>query len=278
VDLKLIKLRSGDEKMNCFRMDLKRSIFCKKFIFVVIATYLVLLASTWNEFQTSTWWGDSTGAVGSVNIISTTLAFDKFKVVIVFFLGGLYTGSYCSDENSRYLRSIFTRTTLLSYTISRFVVNFIAIMMGMLIVFILYIGIGFCAGLPLVSENIKNLYYGAFAWDHPMIYSIMMALQFGVITAACSGTGLLLSVYQPNLFVSVGMCGLVFYAATSYIPTESIFSILILLSMLPTFPTRLATPHTLMFLWGMLYPLTVYAFCAFFFARRLEWRKKHGLI
>jgi len=278
VDLKLIKLRSGDEKMNCFRMDLKRSIFCKKFIFVVIATYLVLLASTWNEFQTSTWWGDSTGAVGSVNIISTTLAFDKFKVVIVFFLGGLYTGSYCSDENSRYLRSIFTRTTLLSYTISRFVVNFIAIMMGMLIVFILYIGIGFCAGLPLVSENIKNLYYGAFAWDHPMIYSIMMALQFGVITAACSGTGLLLSVYQPNLFVSVGMCGLVFYAATSYIPTESIFSILILLSMLPTFPTRLATPHTLMFLWGMLYPLTIYAFCAFFFARRLEWRKKHGLI
>ena len=276
--MKLIKLRSGDEKMNCFRMDLKRSIFCKKFIFVVIATYLVLLASTWNEFQTSTWWGDSTGAVGSVNIISTTLAFDKFKVVIVFFLGGLYTGSYCSDENSRYLRSIFTRTTLLSYTISRFVVNFIAIMMGMLIVFILYIGIGFCAGLPLVSENIKNLYYGAFAWDHPMIYSIMMALQFGVITAACSGTGLLLSVYQPNLFVSVGMCGLVFYAATSYIPTESIFSILILLSMLPTFPTRLATPHTLMFLWGMLYPLTVYAFCAFFFARKLEWRKKHGLI
>ena len=278
MDLKLIKLRSGDEKMNCFRMDLKRSIFCKKFIFVVIATYLVLLASTWNEFQTSTWWGDSTGAAGSVNIISTTLAFDKFKVVIVFFLGGLYTSSYCSDENSRYLRSIFTRTTLLSYTISRFVVNFIAIMMGMLIVFILYIGIGFCAGLPLVSENIKNLYYGAFAWDHPMIYSIMMALQFGVITAACSGTGLLLSVYQPNLFVSVGMCGLVFYAATSYIPTESIFSILILLSMLPTLPTRLATPHTLMFLWGMLYPLTVYAFCAFFFARRLEWRKKHGLI
>ena len=278
MDLKLIKLRSGDEKMNCFRMDLKRSIFCKKFIFVVIATYLVLLASTWNEFQTSTWWGDSTGAAGSVNIISTTLAFDKFKVVIVFFLGGLYTSSYCSDENSRYLRSIFTRTTLLSYTISRFVVNFIAIMMGMLIVFILYIGIGFCAGLPLVSENIKNLYYGAFAWDHPMIYSIMMALQFGVITAACSGTGLLLSVYQPNLFVSVGMCGLVFYAATSYIPTESIFSILILLSMLPTFPTRLATPHTLMFLWGMLYPLTVYAFCAFFFARRLEWRKKQGLI
>lgn len=264
--------------MSCFRMDLKRSIFCKKYIFIVVASVLVLLASTWNEFRHYTWWGHSAGEGSSISLLSNCLAFDKFKVVIVFLLGGLYTGSYCSDENSRYLRSIFTRTTLLSYTISHFVVNFIAILLGMLMAFILYIGIGFCAGLPLVSEDIKNLYYGAFAWDHPMIYSIMMALQFGVITAACSGIGLLLSVYQPNLFVSVGMCGLVFYVATSYIPTESIFSILVLLSMSPTFPTRLATPHALTFLWGMLYPFTVYAFCAFFFVRRLEWRKKHGLI
>ena len=111
-----------------------------------------------------------------------------------------------------------------------------------------------------------------------MIYLIMMALQFGVITAACSGTGLLLSAYQPNLFVAVGMCGLTFYAAASYIPYSSIFSVLGLISMMPTFSAGTATPHTLMFLWGMLYPLTVYAFCAFFFARRLEWRKKHGLI
>lgn len=99
-----------------------------------------------------------------------------------------------------------------------------------------------------------------------------------VITAACSGTGLLLSVYQPNLFVAVGMCGLTFYAAASYIPYSSIFSVLGLISMMPTFSAGTATPHMLMFLWGMLYPLTVYAFCAFFFARRLEWRKKHGLI
>ena len=59
---------------------------------------------------------------------------------------------------------------------------------------------------------------------------------------------------------------------------SSIFSVLGLISMMPTFSAGTATPHMLMFLWGMLYPLTVYAFCAFFFARRLEWRKKHGLI
>ena len=209
--------------MNCLRMDLRRSIFCKKFVLIVMATLLVLFASTWNEFQSYTWWGDSTGMQGCVNILYNSLAYDKFKVVIVFLFGGIYTGSYCSDENSRYLRSILNRTTLLSYTISRFLVNFIAIILGMIIVIGLYL-------------------------------------------------------YQPNLFVAVGMCGLTFYAAASYIPYSSIFSVLGLISMMPTFSAGTATPHTLMFLWGMLYPLTVYAFCAFFFARRLEWRKKHGLI
>lgn len=264
--------------MNCLRMDLRRSIFCKKFVLIVMATLLVLFASTWNEFQSYTWWGDSTGMQGCVNILYNSLAYDKFKVVIVFLFGGIYTGSYCSDENSRYLRSILNRTTLLSYTISRFLVNFIAIMLGMIIVIGLYLVVSVCAGLPLMSLGMKDLYYGSFSWNHPMIYSIMMALQFGAITAACSGTGLLLSAYQPNLFVAVGMCGLTFYAAASYIPYSSIFSVLGLISMMPTFSAGTATPHTLMFLWGMLYPLTVYAFCAFFFARRLEWRKKHGLI
>ena len=79
-----------------------------------MATLLVLFASTWNEFQSYTWWGDSTGMQGCVNILYNSLAYDKFKVVIVFLFGGIYTGSYCSDENSRYLRSILNRTTLLS--------------------------------------------------------------------------------------------------------------------------------------------------------------------
>ena len=126
--------------MNCLRMDLRRSIFCKKFVLIVMATLLVLFASTWNEFQSYTWWGDSTGMQGCVNILYNSLAYDKFKVVIVFLFGGIYTGSYCSDENSRYLRSILNRTTLLSYTISRFLVNFIAIMLGMIIV----IGLSYC--------------------------------------------------------------------------------------------------------------------------------------
>ena len=254
---------------NCFRMDLKRSIFCKKFCAVVIGVLIVLIISTWDDLKMYTRWVDVPGYSGPV---------DKFKIVVVFLLGGLYTGSYCSDMQSRYIRSIFTRTTITSYTLTRFAVNCLAIILGMLVSFGLYSILCLFGGMPLVGSYVEGFFYGAFAVRHPVFYLIMMALQFGVITVACSGIGLLLSVYQANLFVAVGTCGLVFYVAVSYIPSRSIFSILGLISMMPTFSAGTATPHTLMFLWGMLYPLTIYAFCAFFFARRLEWRKKHGLI
>ncbi len=66
-------------------------------------------------------------------------------------------------------------------------------------------------------KNIKNLYYGAFAWDHPMIYSIMMALQFGVITAAWQWHWVITVCLSAKPVCISCMCGLVFYAATSYI-------------------------------------------------------------
>ena len=261
---------------NCFRMDLKRSIFCKKFCAVVLGVLIVLIISTWDDLKMYTRWGDVPGYSGPVDTLAKSLAFDKFKIVVVFLLGGLYTGSYCSDMQSRYIRSIFTRTTITSYTLTRFAVNCLAIILGMLVSFGLYSILCLFGGMPLVGSYVEGFFYGAFAVRHPVFYLIMMALQFGVITVACSGIGLLLSVYQANLFVAVGTCGLVFYVAVSYIPSRSIFSILGLISMSSTWGSTVS--HRLMFLWGMLYPLTIYAFCAFFFARRLEWRKKHGLI
>ena len=239
---------------NCFRMDLKRSIFCKKFCAVVLGVLIVLIISTWDDLKMYTRWGDVPGYSGPVDTLAKSLAFDKFKIVVVFLLGGLYTGSYCSDMQSRYIRSIFTRTTITSYTLTRFAVNCLAIILGMLVSFGLYSILCLFGGMPLVGSYVEGFFYGAFAVRHPVFYLIMMALQFGVITVACSGIGLLLSVYQANLFVAVGTCGLVFYVAVSYIPSRSIFSILGLISMSSTWGSTVS--HRIMFLWGMLYPDT----------------------
>ena len=184
----------------------------------MLGVLIVLIISTWDDLKMYTRWGDVPGYSGPVDTLAKSLAFDKFKIVVVFLLGGLYTGSYCSDMQSRYIRSIFTRTTITSYTLTRFAVNCLAIILGMLVSFGLYSILCLFGGMPLVGS----------------------------------------------------------YVAVSYIPSRSIFSILGLISMSSTWGSTVS--HRIMFLWGMLYPLTIYAFCAFFFARRLEWRKKHGLI
>ena len=261
---------------NCFRMDMKRSVLCKKFILIVLGIVLVLVASTWDDLKIYTRWGDVPGYAGPVDTLAKSFAFDKFKIIIVFLCGGLYTGSYCGDVNSRYLRSVLTRTTIHSYVCMKFLTNFISIILGMLAAIGIYAILCIEAGMPLVGTYVEGFFYGEFAIQHPVLYLVMMALQFGVVIAACSGMGLLLSVYQSNLFVSIGMCGFVFFVAVSYIPLDSIFSVFGLVGMYSTLGVNV--PHKIMFLWGMLYPITMYTFCAFFFERRLEWRKKHGLI
>lgn len=69
---------------NCFRMDLKRSIFCKKFCAVVLGVLIVLIISTWDDLKMYTRWGDVPGYSGPVDTLAKSLAFDKFKIVVVF--------------------------------------------------------------------------------------------------------------------------------------------------------------------------------------------------
>ena len=149
-DLLETRLERGNDMSNCFRMDLKRSIFCKKFCAVVLGVLIVLIISTWDDLKMYTRWGDVPGYSGPVDTLAKSLAFDKFKIVVVFLLGGLYTGSYCSDMQSRYIRSIFTRTTITSYTLTRFAVNCLAIILGMLVSFGLYSILCLFGGMPLV--------------------------------------------------------------------------------------------------------------------------------
>ncbi|MEI3208895.1 MAG: hypothetical protein V8S84_14150 [Lachnospiraceae bacterium] len=52
---------------NCFRMDLKRSIFCKKFCAVVLGCVdSIDYASTWDEFKNVYDGGDVPGYSGPV--------------------------------------------------------------------------------------------------------------------------------------------------------------------------------------------------------------------
>lgn len=262
--------------MDCFSMDCKRGIFCARFVLIVLALTAVMIAAEGDNIALFLEHGSTN--MGAVEMIYNALGFDKYKVIIVFLLGGLCAGSFCVDTQSRYIRAMLARTSLFEYSLSRFTVNFIAVVLATVIAFVLFAVIMLCIGVPLWGGYLNEAYYNAIAIPHPWLFLLMQALQFGVIAAACSGIGLLFSAYQQNTFVAIGICGLVFYAAVSYIPLGSIFNLLIILQMSSPLPAGKSTPYALTFIWGMLYPTTVYVICGILFGRKLEWRKRYGLI
>lgn len=277
-----------DGKARMFRrlfcMDLKRSFSPGRFIAVVLVSALLLFVSCWDTIGAVMIWPaeERRHFYGAVDFLQKAMGFDVFKVVLVLLLSGLYTGSFCKDESGHYLRMILNRTNVTAYTWSRFLANLLTILTASIascyLAAVLFMG----AGFPVISEDrglLMNAFYSEILESYPLIYIGMTGLQFGMVTAAFSSLGLLLSAYQPNAFVSVGASGFLFFMSLNFrFLDETPFSILALVGMSSTLPSGQEASRLLMFIWGMLYPLLTIAICCGLFERRMKWRTVNGVI
>ena len=203
---------------------------------------------------------------------------DKFKVLMVMFTAGIYTAGFCYDFKHHYIRMILARTDLISYSISKFIVNTVAVVFACIASFYLFlvVAVGFL-GANLTQIKTVPCYY-QIGYKFPVLYIGIMGLQFGMVCAMSCAVGMLFSVFQPNTFVCIGISGMVFFSAISYIPLGSIFDVYNLISMQPTLPAGQETLQGIMFLWGMLYPICVILICTYLFYRRMKWREQNGLL
>ena len=237
--------------MNAMKMDAKRSICSVKMIIIIVALVFTLIFSSWDMIRASK---KDILAYGVIDMLGTALMMDKFKVLMVMFTAGIYTAGFCYDFKHHYIRMILARTDLISYSISKFIVNTVAV----------------------VFACISSFYQ--IGYKFPVLYIGMMGLQFGMVCAMSCAVGMLFSVFQPNTFVCIGISGMVFFSAISYIPLGSIFDVYNLISMQPTLPAGQETLQGIMFLWGMLYPVCVILICTYLFYRRMKWREQNGLL
>ena len=257
-------------------MDVKRGIFSLRFLVIVAGFTVILFLGTWDELQRFTQWGISPGGKGLIDILSGILLIDKFKIVLALLLGGLFTDSFSRDEKHHYLREILARTDLLWYCISRVSCNIITVLAGSFAGFAVYSLLVWGMGVPVCSTGMTATYYAA-AGTMPVLYLAMIALQFGAVTAACSNVALLFSAYQPDAFVSLGLCGMVFFIAVSFLPLATPFDVYNIIAMMPVFPGR-GGPAWANWLWGLLLPASVSGLCGVLFYRRMKWRKANGYI
>ncbi len=272
---------------NVFYMDLKRGMYNWRFVAVVIAAAAFLAASS-GDFIVQLWrigrdpvFMEGSGAV---DLLHSCMGFDVFKVVTVLLLSGLYAGSFCRDENSRYLRMILSRTDTLVYARTRFLSNLVIMLTASLAACWLCIGMLMLFGFSFISVDAEGgllgaAYYIGIIEQYPAVYVCMIGLQFGMVAAACSSAGILLSGYQANMYVTIGVSGFLFLILMSLpIINGTPFDVLNIVGMGAVLSAKEQTPYALSFAWGMLYPAVMIAVCCLLFERRMKWRAEHGII
>lgn len=263
--------------LNTFKSDFIRCFNLKKIIFILLAFVIVLLGGQTQYISIAAKFDyEQTG--GIVEILGNALSFDKFKIVMVVLLAALHTNSFCKDDNTHYIRMILNRTNLICYTQARFLTNTIIIICISILGFLLAAAVLF-PFFPLVPVlRDYDCYYKTLALNYPVLYLLLMGFQFGIVVAAFSSIGLVFSTFQPNSFVSIGLTGLVFFLSVSYIPPESVFDVLPLISMIPSFIKSTDASHILNLSWSIFYPAVVILACGYIFYRRLDWRIENGNI
>lgn len=128
--------------MNAMKMDAKRSICSVKMIIIIVALVFTLIFSSWDMIRASK---KDIFACGVIDMLGTALMMDKFKVLMVMFTAGIYTAGFCYDFKHHYIRMILARTDLISYSISKFIVNTVAVVFACIASFYLFlvVAVGF---------------------------------------------------------------------------------------------------------------------------------------
>ena len=234
--------------MNAMKMDAKRSICSVKMIIIIVALVFTLIFSSWDMIRASK---KDIFACGVIDMLGTALMMDKFKVLMVMFTAGIYTAGFCYDFKHHYIRMILARTDLISYSISKFIVNTVAVVFACIASFYLFlvVAVGFL-GANLTQIKTVPCYY-QIGYKFPVLYIGMMRLQFGMVCAMSCAVGMLFSVFQPNTLFAWNFGGTVFFSAIWLAdPLGSIFDVSNLISMQPTLPAGQETLQGIMFFMG----------------------------
>lgn len=93
-----------------FMMDCRRCFSPVRIGITVGILSLILILSERDMIRASSYvTGNETGIV---QVLEHVLQFDKFKLILIFLLAGVYTNSFCADDDSHFLRMVLGRTRL----------------------------------------------------------------------------------------------------------------------------------------------------------------------
>jgi hypothetical protein len=261
------------------KMDLIRCFTAARIILIIFVAALSFFLGAFKFNDNILWLLPFTHKYNSgiviVEYISQIVQIDTFKMVLVVILCIMYSDFFCKDKNSGYIRMVLNRTDITTYVQSNFFANTIAILIMSIVIFGIYILI-MLPHAALTGDTGNDIYYHNIMLNHPYIYVIMVALTFGMVTSMCSSFGILLSVFQPDRFVSIGTSGLLFFILISFSPKDGLFDFYAMVAMYPTIGNQIGENTWVDFLWGIIFPFWIICLNGFLFYKILVRRIKNG--
>lgn len=265
--------------LNLLKMDFIRCINIKKIVAIMLIFVFLLFLGN-DEFVRNPAgvlpWGEYYGGVGIIEYIEAQMHTDTFKVVFVILLCSLYTGSYSKEKSNGYIRMLLGRVDVVSYIQSKLIANtviMIAVYTGALFLFVLIM----LPHAPLMPAECESYHrYKDIMMAHPVGYVFMLGLMFGMVSAAFSSFGLLVSLFQPNAFVSIGLPGLIFYLMVSFVAFYSPFSVFGIVGMECSLSIWVNCPPWVDYLWGIFLSFVTICICGCLCCFSLSRRMKNG--
>lgn len=265
---------------HVFWMDCKRCFQPIKMLVIIVITAILIAINDINLVMQG--WDLPYGTFyGSLNYLDTFLLLDKYKVMVAFLMGTLYTSSFCKDLNTNYLRSILTRVDVTTYVQTRILSNAFVIIVTTVLAFFAYVLLMLPKYPPLNINDplvMGYAYYETIFVNYPLLFVLMAGFEMGMYIAVCSSIGIVFSSYQSNTFVSIGLTGFCFYLGLSYLPNNTPFDVLGLISMDSPCSWFLDYPRLLTYFWGILLESIAICICGYLFYRRMKWRMSNGVI
>ena len=264
--------------MGIIRSEFKRLLSLRLFFIWVLLTALLIANGADQLYavsQTADW---NSPAYSVVEFMQYIMSFDKYKTLLVLAAAIPFTGVFCEDYNSGFLRMILSRTSWKKYIRTVFLINLLT---NLFLFGASFFGTGLLLHLKLplsLRQNTVGLFYKNLIDHSPLLFLIAGGLQFGIISGMCCSIGILFSLHQENLFVTRVLPACIFLVSASYIPRFSAFSVMNMIAMKNVLADFGIQSPALSFLWGLLLPFLIIVITEQLSERKLDWRMKNGMV
>lgn len=184
---------------NCWKTDMKKMIFNKRFFYSVIGMVVALTVSGISMFRDQG---------KNINMSDCFTVVSGFGFILVYYVLSVIAGGmdYGIEKKSHYKEMMMIRIGKRRYILSKIITSSMGGYLSMLLGMAIFYGI-FCLVIASMRGGFTEMYSGQEQWEDQLWYILVFCLLGSVLSVI----GTVITVFIPNIFVGCSAPVLIYY-------------------------------------------------------------------